>query len=395
MTIPFGSAASRQVIIELQAAGYETVFVGGAVRDTVLGKEPMDIDITTAATPEQVKRVFSRTIDIGIEHGTVLVLMHGEPIEVTTFRTESTYSDKRRPDEVSYVSSLQEDLKCRDFTINALAMTVDGEMIDLFDGLNDLEHKVIRSVGDPHERFGEDPLRIFRALRFSSVLDFEIESKTLAAMKELAPSLCSVAIERIKVELDKLFQGGNPSRAFQYSCEINIPELFPQLFAAFTGLERYVPFIDSRHGYAAMLMETDVTATVLVRDFKLSNEEKRFLKKCEEALAIRSKQAFEEWDFYTFPTDVLEVAERIHFVNNEGTAMSRQQIAQQKSRLPLQQRTELAFTGNDLLTWSGKHGGKWTSEWIQKIERAVVHGRIKNDAQAIKDWFIDEITREK
>ena len=395
MITSFGSAASRQVIIELQAAGYETVFVGGAVRDQVLGKEPMDIDITTAATPEQVKQVFSRTIDIGIEHGTVLVLMHGEPIEVTTFRTENTYSNQRRPDEVMYVSSLQEDLKRRDFTINALAMTVDGEMIDLFNGLKDLEHKIIRSVGDPHERFGEDPLRIFRALRFSSVLDFEIESKTVAAMKELAPSLDVVAIERIKIELDKLFQGNNPSRAFHYSCEIHLPQLFPHLFTAFTELGRYVPFIDSRHGYAAMLMPTGVTATILARNFKLSNEEKRFLTQCEEALAIRSQQAFEDWDFYSFPADVLEVAERIHFVHNEGTPISRQQIEQQKSCLPFQHRSQLAFTGTDLLTWSGKPGGKWTSEWIQKIERAVVHGRIKNDAQAIKDWFIDEISREK
>lgn len=395
MTIPFGSAASRQVIRELQQAGYETVFVGGAVRDRMLGKKPTDIDIATAAAPEQVKRVFKRTIDIGIEHGTVLVLMHGEPIEVTTFRTGTTYSGKRRPDEVNDVPSLHEDLQHRDFTINALAMTVDEEVIDLFDGLQDIEHQIIRSVGDPGERFSEDPLRIFRALRFSSVLNFTIEPATLAAMKQLAPSLRVVAIERIKTELDKLFQGANPCRAFHYSSEIKLPELFPQLFSAFTELDRYAPFIDARHGYAAMLAETSETATDLAKHFKLSNEEKRFLKQCEEAVAVRFTRPFEDWEYFIFSTDVLEVAERIHFVNNQGTPMSSQQIERKKRTLPLRHRKELAFTGTDLLTWSGKQGGKWTSEWIGKIEYAVVQGRIKNDAQAIKEWFIHEITREK
>ncbi|ARK25946.1 CCA tRNA nucleotidyltransferase [Sporosarcina sp. P37] len=395
MTISFSTAASRQVIRELQAAGYEAYFVGGAVRDALLGKQPLDIDITTSATPQQVKAIFSRTVDIGIAHGTILVLMQGEAVEVTTFRTESTYSDLRRPDEVVYVTSLKEDLQRRDFTINALAMTVDGRLIDLFGGQDDLKQRIIRSVGDPEERFGEDALRIFRALRFSSVLDFDIEAKTLDAMKKLAPSLRHITIERIKAELDKLFQGENPSRAFHYSREIGLPQLFPEFLSAFNSLDASTPFLHARHGYAAMLALTDATAAELSRYFKLSNEEKRFLTQCEEARAIRSQRKFDSWDYYSFPADVLETAEKITHSNHESSGLSRQQIEQQKECLPIQQRADLAFTGNDLLTWSRKKGGKWTSEWIEKIERAVVHGRIENDAQAIKEWFIDEITREK
>ncbi|WP_313234649.1 CCA tRNA nucleotidyltransferase [Sporosarcina ureae] len=391
MTASFGSAASRQVIIELHAAGYEAVFVGGAVRDAKLGKKPLDIDIATSATPHQVKEVFRHTIDVGIEHGTILVLMHGEPIEVTTYRTEATYSDLRHP----VVPSLQADLQRRDFTINALAMTVDGELIDVFDGLKDLRQKIIRSVGNPGERLKEDPLRIFRALRFSSVLNFEIESETLHTMETLAPSLCHVAIERIKTEMDKLFQGQNPSRAFHYGREIGLPERFPELFAAFNSLDRYTPFLHARHGFAALLAVTDTTATELARYFKLSNEEKRFLKQCEEALAIRTQRAFDPWDFYSYPTDVLEVVEKIYCTNHKGYDLSNQQIEQYKNQLPISQRTDLAFTGNDLLKWSGKSGGKWTSDWIMKIERAVVYGQIENDALAIKEWFINEISREK
>ncbi|ARF18632.1 CCA tRNA nucleotidyltransferase [Sporosarcina ureae] len=390
MTTSFGSAASRQVIRELHAAGYEAVFVGGAVRDAQLGKKPLDIDITTSATPHQVKEVFRHTIDIGIEHGTILVLMHGEPIEVTTYRTGAIYSELRHS-----VPSLQADLQHRDFTINALAMTVDGELIDVMDGLNDLKQKIIRSVGNPEERLKEDPLRIFRALRFSSVLNFDIESETLQTMKTLAPSLRHVAIERIKTEMDKLFQGQNPSRAFQYGREIGLPERFPELFSAFESLDCYTPFLHARHGFAAMLAVTDTTATELARYFKLSNEEKRFLKQCEEALAIRIQRAFDPWDFYSYPADVLEVVGKIYSTHHEGHDLSNQQIEQYKNQLPISQRTDLAFTGNDLLKWSGKSGGKWTSDWIMKIERAVVYGQIENDALAIKEWFINEISREK
>ena len=174
MTAPFRNC-SRAVksSVSLENAGYEAVFVGGAVRDYLLGKTATDIDIATSAEPEEVKAVFPITVDIGTAHGTVLVLMNGEPIEVTTYRTEGTYTDHRRPDEVRFVKSLQEDLRRRDFTMNALAMTKDGELIDLFGGKADMADRIIRAVGNAADRFNEDALQDvsgLSVLRLSSAL---------------------------------------------------------------------------------------------------------------------------------------------------------------------------------------------------------------------------------
>ncbi|WP_153732237.1 CCA tRNA nucleotidyltransferase [Sporosarcina obsidiansis] len=396
MTTSFGSAASHQVVQQLQSAGYEAVFVGGAVRDFALGKAPVDIDIATSATPEQVKSVFHHTVDIGIAHGTVLVLMQNEPIEVTTYRTESTYSDHRRPDQVYYVTSLKEDLQRRDFTINALAMTSEGEMIDLFGGLQDLENQLIRCVGCPAERFGEDALRIFRALRFSAVLNFRIEQETLQAMKGLSHELQHIAIERIKVEMDKLLQGKYPAVAFQYGREIGLPTLFPDLFSSFERLDVYAPFLHARHGWAALLLTSDATPAEIANNYKLSNEEKRFLKQCHEAACRRSHRKFNDLDLYHFSVDVLDIVERIHQVQHSNKEIvTREDLWERKNNLPIQHRSELSFTGNDLLKWSGRRGGKWTSEWISKIEEAVICRQVENDAKAIKEWFLYEISSEK
>lgn len=394
MTAPFGTKASRAVVRRLLAAGYETVFVGGAVRDYARGQDPADIDIATAATPWQVKKVFDKTVDIGIEHGTVLVLVEGEPIEVTTFRTESTYSDRRHPDYVSYDASLQEDLKRRDFTINALAMTLDGGVIDLFGGLEDLKKCIIRAVGNPSERFQEDPLRIFRALRFASVLDFTIERQTLTAMKHLAPELRHVAAERIKTEMDKWLAGKNPAAAIQYAEEIELPAAYDSLFSALRRLERYMPFVDTRHGWASLLAASPLDAATIAKFFRMSKEERIFLKQTEEALSIRNDRRFAELDVYDYPLDVLQYVEAIYHAERNSEYDS-SYISQMKEQLPIDNRSQLAVSGGDLLNWADRKGGAWTSEWLRKIEIAVAVKRIENDAQAIKEWFTHEITSEK
>ena len=156
---------ARPVLQKIEDAGFEAYFVGGCVRDTILGDSIHDIDIATSAYPSEIKAIFNRTVDTGIEHGTVMILDHGTGYETTTFRTESGYQDYRRPDKVTFVRSLSEDLKRRDFTINALALKENGEVIDLFNGLDDLKHHLIKAVGDPNERFHEDALRMMRAVR--------------------------------------------------------------------------------------------------------------------------------------------------------------------------------------------------------------------------------------
>ena len=216
--IPPGAARILRV---LEDHGYEAFVVGGCVRDSLLGRNPNDWDITTSALPLQVKALFRRTIDTGLKHGTVTILMDGEPFEVTTYRVDGEYLDGRHPSEVTFTASLQEDLQRRDFTINAMAYSEKKGLQDLFGGLPDLEKGLIRAVGDPAKRFGEDALRIMRAVRFAAQLGYEVEEDTVQAMKELAPTLSKISAERIAAELEKLLVSPHPEKLkMAYECGI-------------------------------------------------------------------------------------------------------------------------------------------------------------------------------
>ena len=200
------------IIDKLNTRGFEAYAVGGCVRDTLLGREPGDWDITTSAKPEQVKALFRRTVDTGIQHGTVTVLIDRTGYEVTTYRIDGIYEDGRHPRQVEFTSDLLEDLRRRDFTINAMAYSHDKGIVDAFDGMGDLKRKVIRCVGNPMERFSEDALRILRAIRFSAQLDFSIEKETWEAIGQIAPNIAKVSRERIQVELTKLLLSDHPER---------------------------------------------------------------------------------------------------------------------------------------------------------------------------------------
>lgn len=200
----------NQIIHTLQANGYEAYAVGGCVRDSILGRTPDDWDITTSATPLETKALFHRTFDTGIEHGTITVLIDREAFEVTTYRVDGKYEDSRHPSEVTFTRSLQEDLLRRDFTINAMAYNDAEGLVDIFSGMEDLQSKTIRCVGNAEERFGEDALRILRAVRFAAQLGFEIEEETRRGIVELAPTLANISAERIQVELIKMLISPNP-----------------------------------------------------------------------------------------------------------------------------------------------------------------------------------------
>ena len=198
------------IIRTLTEHGYEAYAVGGCVRDSILGRKPGDWDITTSALPEQVKALFRRTIDTGIQHGTVTVMFGKNGFEVTTYRIDGAYEDARHPKNVEFTSRLEEDLKRRDFTINAMAYNDDSGVVDVFDGLGDLDRGIIRCVGDAYDRFGEDALRILRAVRFSAQLGFEIEKKTSEAITQLASTLEKISKERIHTELNKMLKSAQP-----------------------------------------------------------------------------------------------------------------------------------------------------------------------------------------
>lgn len=207
--IPDGA---KYIIETLQNAGFEAYVVGGCVRDSVLGREPQDWDITTSARPAQVKKLFSHTIDTGLQHGTVTVLWEREGYEVTTYRIDGAYEDGRHPKEVTFTPDLREDLKRRDFTVNAMAYNDEAGLIDVFGGMEDIREGVIRCVGSARERFGEDALRMLRAIRFSSQLGYRIDGEALEGIRQLAPTLRSISAERIQAELIKILISPHPDR---------------------------------------------------------------------------------------------------------------------------------------------------------------------------------------
>ena len=236
MTFPMGV---QEILLTLEQQGHEAYLVGGCVRDLLRGKVPFDWDITTSAQPQEVLTLFPNSIPTGLQHGTVTVKVQGETVEVTTFRADGAYADHRHPAEVHFTRSLQEDLLRRDFTVNAMAMDRQGIIYDFYGGQEDLQQRILRCVGDPDRRFGEDALRIMRALRFASTLGFTVESNTAESLRKHRQDLSEIAAERICVEMTKLLCGQNVAEILlQYPDVIGVflPEILPCV-----GLEQHNP----------------------------------------------------------------------------------------------------------------------------------------------------------
>lgn len=221
----------NRIISELMQHGYEAYAVGGCVRDSILGRTAEDWDITTSASPYEVKALFRRTVDTGIKHGTVTVMLDKDGFEVTTYRIDGEYEDGRHPKDVQFTKSLSEDLRRRDFTMNAMAYNDMAGLVDLFGGIEDMNRKVIRCVGNPGERFDEDALRILRAFRFSAQLDFSIEEQTRKAAGERAENLRKISAERIRTELNKLLLSKHPDRLISASESGITAVIFPEFDA--------------------------------------------------------------------------------------------------------------------------------------------------------------------
>lgn len=263
------------IIKILNQNGYEAYAVGGCVRDTLLGRVPGDWDITTSANPVQVKALFKRTIDTGIQHGTVTVMMNRTGYEVTTYRIDGEYEDGRHPKQVEYTTDLLEDLKRRDFTVNAMAYSQEGGMVDAFGGLEDLKRRVIRCVGNPVDRFTEDALRILRALRFSAQLDFEIEEETAKAIEELAPNLVHVSKERIQTELTKLLLSDHPERillVFTMGISPWISDTFPAIKIEEIEVRSSLPAVRHIRWAAFLRNRSAEESAAILKELKLDND---------------------------------------------------------------------------------------------------------------------------
>lgn len=228
----------RNIISTIEKNGCEAYAVGGCVRDTLMGKTPSDWDITTSALPMQVKSMFGRTVDTGLKHGTVTVMIGKTGYEVTTYRIDGEYKDGRHPESVEFALNLVEDLKRRDFTINAMAYNDKNGLVDEFDGRGDLERKVIRCVGNPMERFTEDALRMMRAIRFSAQLSFDIHPDTYDAINKLSDTIKQVSMERIQVELTKTLLSDNPEKVELFYSTGIFAAVLPEISRIFEGRYR-------------------------------------------------------------------------------------------------------------------------------------------------------------
>lgn len=273
------------ILNELRKHGYEAFAVGGCVRDTLLGRVPGDWDITTSAKPEEVKAVFGRTIDTGLQHGTVTVMRDHVGYEITTYRIDGEYEDGRHPREVAFTSDLKEDLQRRDFTINAMAYSHETGIVDVFGGMEDLKNQMIRCVGTAKERFTEDALRILRAIRFSAQLHFSIEEETWKALSEIAPNLAHVSKERIQVELTKTLLSAHPEHVRmtkETGMTTYISRTFAQAFAdgAEEKAEESLRLVhaaslpaDKAVRWAAFLAEAgEKTLVQILKELKLDND---------------------------------------------------------------------------------------------------------------------------
>lgn len=381
------------VLRTLEDAGFEAYFVGGSVRDVLLHRHVHDVDITTSAYPEEVKELFDKSIDTGIKHGTVTVLYGGESYEITTFRTESGYQDFRRPDHVTFVQNLDEDLKRRDFTINALAMDMHGDIVDLFNGIEDLKNHIIRAVGNPEKRFHEDALRMMRAVRFMSQLEFKLEEKTEQAIKDNHELLKKISVERIREEFAKMGLGPFSRQAFQIFLDTQLSEDVPD-FAGKKDLLQVYPQLKF-----SPTMETSLWAVIIIL-LKVPNENiGKFMRdwKNSNAMTEKVEQIIKMFDLIAdhVPTDyeLFEAGEdiiinTIDVADILGQPVSSEALVDRYLALPIKTPSELAVDGRFLIK-RGMRPGAQLGRTLNQIRKKVVACEIENSEEAIEQYLDD------
>ena len=380
------------ILEKIRKAGYEAYFVGGSVRDAILGRPIHDVDIASSSYPEETKAIFERTIDVGIEHGTVLVLENHQEYEITTFRTEDVYVDFRRPSAVNFVRSLEEDLKRRDFTVNAFALSEEGEIIDLFKGLEDLENRILRAVGVATERFNEDALRIMRGFRFQASLGFDLEEETFKAMTDCAPLLEKISVERVFIELDKLLlapywrkglEGVIASHSYQY---------LPLLHNSRSSLEKLFQlkmdynFTSSEQAWAALLLTLDENkVSAFFKKWKTSRDFAKKVEQLVEIYRLREKALLNRRDVYRYDRNLLLSAEELRQAH--GLSVDFQVIEELYDSLAIHDKHEMVVNGGMLMKEYGLKPGPGLGQVLSAIEWAIVDGELENDKQAIGDFL--------
>lgn len=382
----------KEVIEKLEHHGYRAYFVGGAVRDLLLNKPIQDIDIATSALPEIVMSLFEKVIPVGIQHGTVIVRHRKKSFEVTTFRLDGMYSDARHPDKVEFINDIELDLKRRDFTINALAMNQQGEMIDLFGGQTDLKHRLIRTVGNQEKRFKEDPLRIIRALRFSSQLGFSIEHDTLRAMKKLKTSIKGLAIERITNELTKLIAGSDIKKGIAYLLDTGVHHylpLFAQHPSLLTKLPNHLLPMQTFGEFIAMLhyLEPGISIAEWIKQWKCSNKTKNIATTLVNSLSYYETKGADEWLVYHLNTETYQGFINLVEMLSENQPLNKERLYYLIQTLPIASKSDLAIDGTTLIQMFPEHKkGPWINQILTQLEKMVVMKELPNKQDTLKEW---------
>ena len=380
--------AAVPVLERINQAGFEVYFVGGCVRDMLLQRPLHDVDLATSAYPQEIKQIFPQTIDTGIEHGTVTVIYQKKAYEITTFRTESGYQDYRRPDKVEFVRSLKEDLKRRDFTINALAMNAQGEIIDLFAGMADLQQRQIRAVGVAADRFHEDALRMLRAVRFQAQLNFTIEKQTLAGIKTNAALLSHIATERIREEFIKLMEGSNRQAGLTSLYQTQLyrfcPGLatydFPKILQFAAGQIADEATVWSFLAYLGQLKRAQVRP--FLRQWKVANNN---IKLVQAAIELLDNYQGSNWQLYIAGQAATATAAQVLRLTRQQELA--EQLIKQYQDLPLKSPHQLAINGQQIMQVLNLSPGPQIGQYLKQIQQAIVAGQLVNDYQTIVNYL--------
>ncbi|HCW8561407.1 TPA: CCA tRNA nucleotidyltransferase [Staphylococcus aureus] len=390
---------ARPILEQIQDNGFEAYYVGGSVRDYVMGRNIHDIDITTSATPDEIESIFSHTIPVGKEHGTINVVFNDENYEVTTFRAEEDYVDHRRPSGVTFVRDLYEDLQRRDFTMNAIAMDTAYKLYDFFDGQQDINNRIIRTVGIAEERFQEDALRMIRCLRFQSQLSFDIAMETFEAMRTQMADIKFLSIERIVIELTKLMRGINVEESFNHLKSLKAFNYMPYFEQLDMNQINVTEPIDLELLIAIVSVKFDINYSL--KPLKLSNRQVKDINQYIQIMnalpSIITKEQLKMF-VYDYDTNLIknvmvaaDVLKANDIQGHEPLIVNLQTIDETLHRLPMHNRKDMMVNGGVLMAHLNAKSGPWLKDVLRQIEIAIVTGKVSNEETEILKWVDNHV----
>lgn len=375
---------AKAIIEKLKISGFDAYIVGGYVRDKVIGLKSNDIDITTSATPSEVEELFDKVKATGKNFGGVTVIVDDFKYEVTTFRLEGAYKKHRYPKEVSFSKEVYDDMKRRDFTMNALYMDKDEKIYDEFNGLKDIQNKMIRTINDPIERFNEDALRILRAFRFVSKLGFDIEEKTLEAITTLKHLVKTVKIERVMIELDKIFNGDYQKKAIKYMIQTGVSE---ELYGLHEGL-KYISTLNDFVYPIEVFIISDILGE-LSEEWRFSNSNYRLIKQTVNLHEVTKDNEFNKYILFSNKLDPCLLTNRINVLL--GYEDQKDFLLNMYKEMPVMDVCDLKFKGQDILALTTMHNRRLIGLVIDDLLYNVIMGIMPNEYEVLKDFSLRRV----